>query len=148
MAKHQKLFIDDVFAKPAKVAKGGKKKTSGPRGPSKLEIAFKAAWSLADERSEFPLASEVVFYPGRRWRLDYAILELRLGIEIQGGTFIGGGHSRGMGQNRDFEKQNAATALGWRVLFADTKMLAPKHIHATVASFLAIARTIKASQAS
>lgn len=148
MPKHQKLFIDDVFAKPAKATKGGKKKTSAQRGPSKLEIAFKAAWSLADERSEFPLASEVVFYPGRRWRLDYAVLELRLGIEIQGGTFMGGGHSRGMGQNRDFEKSNAAIATGWRVLFADTKMLAPKQIHATVASFLAIARQIKASQAS
>ena len=143
MSAHQKLFIDDVFGKPAK---GGKKKASVPRGPSKLEIAFKAAWSLADERSEFTLASEVVFHPERRWRLDFAILDLRLGIEIQGGTFMRGGHSRGAGQNRDFEKHNAATALGWRVLFADTKMLATSKIMQTVASFIEIARQIRSEK--
>jgi hypothetical protein len=57
------------------------------------------------------------FHPSRRWKFDFAWPDRMIAVEVQGGTFIGGVHSRGAGQERDFEKANAATLLGWRVFF-------------------------------
>jgi hypothetical protein len=37
-------------------------------------------------------------------------------IEIEGGIFTNGRHTRGRGYQRDLDKYSAATARGWRVL--------------------------------
>ena len=61
------------------------------------------------------------FHPVRKWRLDLAYPDLKLGIEIQGGTFMRRGrHSGGAGQHGDYDKLNAAQILGWRILYFDT----------------------------
>lgn len=57
------------------------------------------------------------FAPPRRWRFDYAWPERRLALEVQGGLFIQGRHSRGPALLKEHEKLNAAARLGWRVLF-------------------------------
>ena len=36
-------------------------------------------------------------------------------LEVDGGTWTQGRHTRGAGYERDCEKRNAATELGWRV---------------------------------
>ena len=77
---------------------------------------------------------------GRRWRFDFADPERKIAIEIQGGVYgkrvicnhcgmpvtnengkpiiaAGGAHSRGKGQERDFEKNNHAILLGWKVFY-------------------------------
>ena len=59
--------------------------------------------------------AEVRLCSWRKWPWD---LCFRVGcggiaLEFQGGTWIGGAHSRGPGQERDAEKALAATALGW-----------------------------------
>lgn len=59
---------------------------------------------------------EVRPIPGRRFRFDFAFLEPRLLIEVQGGTWAMGAHSTGQGISRDTEKLNLATIHGWRVL--------------------------------
>ena len=59
---------------------------------------------------------EYQFHPGRRWRFDYAWPDRMLGVEIEGGTWTRGRHTRGKGFEADCEKYNAATLLGWRVL--------------------------------
>ena len=53
---------------------------------------------------------------GRRWRWDFAWLDERLLVEVQGGVWIGGAHGRGTGIRRDYEKNNAAALLGFKVL--------------------------------
>lgn len=53
---------------------------------------------------------------GRLWRFDYALPYAMLGIEIEGGVYIGGAHTRGAHFESDCEKYNAAVILGWRVL--------------------------------
>jgi very-short-patch-repair endonuclease len=58
---------------------------------------------------------EYRFHPTRRWRFDAAFPEKKIGIEIDGGVFIGGRHTRGVGFRKDCEKINAAGLLGWRV---------------------------------
>jgi very-short-patch-repair endonuclease len=59
---------------------------------------------------------EYRFHPVRRWRFDFAIPELRIAIEVEGGVFSGGRHTRGIGYSNDLIKYNAATEMGWRVL--------------------------------
>ena len=62
--------------------------------------------------------------PGRKFRFDFAFIEPhRLLIEINGGTYNGGAHGRGVGINRDYEKGNLAVIHGWRVLSFDTKQV-------------------------
>lgn len=62
--------------------------------------------------------------PGRRYRWDAAYPNLRLLIEIQGGTWIPGlGHSSGTGIRRDCEKNNAAVLAGYRVLYVTSDMV-------------------------
>lgn len=59
---------------------------------------------------------EYKFSPVRRWRFDYAWPEQHVAVELEGGCFISGRHSRGVGMRKDCEKYNAAIELGWLVL--------------------------------
>ncbi len=58
---------------------------------------------------------EYRFHPERRWRFDFCIPEKKIAIEIEGGTWASGRHTRGSGFAADCEKYNEAAALGWRV---------------------------------
>ncbi len=60
--------------------------------------------------------AEYKFHPTRKWRADYAIPSAKLLIEIDGGAWSGGRHTRGAGFVKDMEKLNAAACLGYRVL--------------------------------
>lgn len=66
---------------------------------------------------------EVRVTPSRRWRFDVCWPREKLAVEVNGGLFVAGRHSRGAGQLKDFEKLNAAQLAGWRVL-----QLSPKQI--------------------
>jgi very-short-patch-repair endonuclease len=66
---------------------------------------------------------EFAAIPGRKFRFDFCFSEERLLIEINGGTYNGGAHGRGVGINRDYEKNNLAQIEGWRVLSFDTNMV-------------------------
>ena len=61
--------------------------------------------------------------PGRKFRFDFAWKQERLLVEINGGTYNGGSHGRGVGINRDYEKHNLAVINNWRVLSFDTKQV-------------------------
>lgn len=56
------------------------------------------------------------FHPVRRWRFDLAWPDVKLAVEVEGGTWTGGHHSYGKGFESDCEKYNEATLRGWRVL--------------------------------
>lgn len=51
---------------------------------------------------------------GRRWRADFFI-EPDVLVEIEGGVFVQGRHTRGAAFVSDAEKYNAAALLGYRV---------------------------------
>jgi hypothetical protein len=62
--------------------------------------------------------AELRFAPPRRWRFDFANVGQKLAIEIQGGIWTGGRHSRGgKAQLDEMEKLNAAALDRWCVLF-------------------------------
>ncbi len=52
----------------------------------------------------------------RRWRFDYAWPERMIALEVEGGVWTGGRHTRGAGFVKDIEKYNRAAVLGWRLL--------------------------------
>ncbi|MEN3051332.1 MAG: DUF559 domain-containing protein [Candidatus Methanosuratincola petrocarbonis] len=60
---------------------------------------------------------------GRLFRFDFAWPEKKVAVELEGGTWIGGRHVRPEGFERDLEKYNLATALGWRVFRFSSDML-------------------------
>lgn len=55
------------------------------------------------------------FHPKRRWRFDYAIPEYKIALEVEGGVWTQGRHTRPQGFLGDVEKYNQATLMGWRV---------------------------------
>ena len=59
---------------------------------------------------------EYRFHPVRKFRLDYAWVDAKVGLEVDGGIWTGGAHGRGTGIVRDQEKTNLAAGLGWRIL--------------------------------
>jgi very-short-patch-repair endonuclease len=59
---------------------------------------------------------EFKFHPMRKWRFDFAWPEKRVAVEIEGGVWTRGRHTRGSGYIGDMEKYNSAVEMGWRVL--------------------------------
>ncbi|MCG6219241.1 endonuclease domain-containing protein [Vibrio diabolicus] len=59
---------------------------------------------------------EYRFHETRRWRFDFAYPEQQLAVEVEGGTWAGGRHTRGSGYEKDCEKYNAAALRGWSIL--------------------------------
>lgn len=88
---------------------------------------------LAKLAAELPLSVGMVWIPEpeqeyrfhtqRRWRFDYAWPAHRLALEVEGGIFTGGRHSRGAGMLADIEKYNAAVLAGWRLLRVTPKQV-------------------------
>ena len=56
------------------------------------------------------------FEAKRRWRFDYAWPQQMVALEVEGGVWTGGRHTRGAGFVKDMEKYNRAAVLGWRLL--------------------------------
>lgn len=63
-----------------------------------------------------PFEREYRFDSERRFRFDFAWPFLKLAVEVEGGVFSAGAHSRPLGIIRDMEKGNLAVLLGWSVL--------------------------------
>ena len=103
--------------------------------------AFLAYWKmLADKRLPQPVQEyQFAKAQGRKWAFDLAwpdkVVVLRPGrvnqylpkgrvaVEIEGGLYIQGRHSRGAGYERDLAKDNAAVVMLWHVLRFSPGML-------------------------
>ena len=55
----------------------------------------------------------------RQWKFDFACVELKLAIEVNGASFAAGRHNRGVGAARDNVKLSEAAIDGWTVVIAD-----------------------------
>lgn len=79
--------------------------------------------SLSEERLLFQVRAlklpeperELRFHPTRQWRFDFAWPKHMIAVEVEGGTWGRGRHTRGSGFEKDCEKYNAAAELGWTV---------------------------------
>jgi very-short-patch-repair endonuclease len=101
----------------------------GAKPPSRLENRFEGIWNaLAGP----PLEKEFRFHPIRRWRADFAHLESRTLIEIEGGIYVNGRHNRGAGFAADLEKYLEASLAGWHVVRLGPNELTTAHIERLV----------------
>ena len=72
---------------------------------------------------------EYKFHPDRKWRADFKVYrDIRLWrnpvlVEIDGGAYVNGRHSRGTGVEADCEKTSAAAILGYRVIRATPRQV-------------------------
>ena len=103
---------------------------------AKLHNSFPT--SILGAKVPEPVA-EFRFHRTRKWRFDWAWPAYRIALEVDGGLFVQGRHSRGAGQLADFEKINEALIHGWRVF-----RCTPKQVRNGEATLL-IARAIGGS---
>jgi hypothetical protein len=89
---------------------------------SNLEQAF--VTRLKQLAPDLPLPeSEFRFAPPRKWRFVFLWAEQRLAVELEGGVWSGGRHTRPAGYEADVEKYNCAAAENWVVLRCTSRML-------------------------
>ena len=84
-----------------------------PQDPSQLVEALVSQLEIVDLA---PTHREWKFHPERKWRFDLAWVSKKVAVEVHGGTWTGGRHTRGTGFEKDREKMNEAALLGWLVL--------------------------------
>lgn len=63
-----------------------------------------------------PFQREYQFHERRKWKADFYIPRHLLLVEVEGGGFVHGRHSRGLGMENDCEKYAEAQCLGLTVL--------------------------------
>ena len=96
-----------------------------PRSPSRLEERFLMLWKHVKGPD---LEIEYRFHHEGRWRADFAHLEARVLIEIEGGIWVNGRHNRAAGFNADLEKYMEAGLAGWRVLRFGPDQITMEHV--------------------
>ena len=112
-------------------------KPISPKQKSKLERQL----AIELELEGLVPAREYRFHPERRWRFDFAFPDEKIAAEVNGGIYKNGRHSRGAGQEGDYEKLNAAIDRGWFVF-----QFGPNQIRRGEASLL-LARAVRTRRA-
>lgn len=90
---------------------------------SDLEAKFEMDWRML--HPDLDLETEHRFHPTRKWRFDFAHLDSRVAVEIEGGHWVSGRHTRGSGFEKDCEKYLQAALRGWVVLRIPGSMIQP-----------------------
>jgi very-short-patch-repair endonuclease len=99
--------------------KRGRRKPGEPTQESELELHIAHHLRVLG----IPYEREVRVIPSRDWRFDFTFPPHKLALEVDGGTYVAGRHTRGAGFASDIAKLNTASVEGWVVLHADTTMV-------------------------
>jgi len=89
---------------------------------SKLETLLASQIRLARlpiPKTEYSFAASV----GRKFRADFAWPNRWLLVEVEGGLYSRGRHVQPAGYQKDCQKYNLATLLGWQILRFTAKMI-------------------------
>lgn len=98
-------------------------KVKGEKVPNEFEA--KLARELKTLKIKFE--QEFYFHPERKWRADFHLIDKKILVEIEGGIWSGGRHTRGKGYLGDMEKYNAATMMGFQVIRFSTDQVKSGH---------------------
>lgn len=114
LAEYKKLYGGGrkATAKRPKKVKGQKVVSEGE---AKLVQQLKAL--------KIDFVQEFQFHDQRKWRADFHISNTKLLIEVEGGIWSNGRHTRGKGYLGDMEKYNTATMMGYQVLRFSTEQV-------------------------
>ena len=104
---------------------------------SDLEAALEFTLRAASVPPPIP---EWKFALPRQWRFDYAWPDRKVAVEVDGGTWVHGRHSRATGQEKDMEKNNAAAIAGWLVIHVTGAMIEDGRALAVIEAALAARR--------
>jgi len=114
LAEYHKLYGTKKRAKAKRQSKvKGEKVVS--EGEAKLASDLKAL--------RISFEQEYKFHPERKWRADFLITGTKILIEVEGGIWSGGRHTRGKGYIGDMEKYNSAAMMGFTVLRFSTEQV-------------------------
>jgi Protein of unknown function (DUF559) len=99
--------------KPKKVSRQPKTDKNAPNAYSERFLAACRIAGLPEPVPEYPFAA-----PDRKYRADFAFVEQKVIVEVEGGVWRkgGGAHSHPLNILRDMERTNEATVRGWRLL--------------------------------
>ena len=89
----------------------------------KTVSAGEATLALQLQAVKIEYEREFKFCPDRKWRADFRISDTKILVEVEGGIWSGGRHTRGSGFEKDCEKYNWAAANGWIVLRYSTRQV-------------------------
>lgn len=112
LAEYRELF-------PIQKNKKRRSAKQGARQPSEGETVL--ATHLKACKISFE--QEYKFHPTRKWRADFLITGTKILVEVEGGIWSGGRHTRGKGYLGDMEKYNEAAAMGYTVLRFSTEQV-------------------------
>lgn len=79
-------------------------------------------WHIAN-LTNLPAPEREYKLPGDTHPFDIAWPDKKLLIEVQGGIWTQGAHTRGKGAIRDHDKANYAAAHGWRVMYVSVDFI-------------------------
>ena len=98
------------------------KKAAAKAKRERFENQFAAqilAAGLPPPIMQFRFAKDI----GRQWRADFAWPDFGLLLEVQGGGFVAGRHTRGKGHEDDCERKSVAVTLGYAIV-----EVTPRHV--------------------
>lgn len=106
-------------------AKGHSKRPKVKSEKVSNEFEAKLARELKTLKIEFE--QEFEFHPERKWKADFHLVGKKILVEVEGGIWSGGRHTRGKGYLGDLEKYNAATMMGFQVIRFSTDQVKSGH---------------------
>nr|WP_218954775.1 endonuclease domain-containing protein [Acinetobacter sp. YH12025] len=89
----------------------------------KVPNEFEAKLALELKALKLDFEQEFKFHQSRKWRADFHLKGRMILIEVEGGIWSGGRHTRGKGYIGDMQKYNAATMLGYQVIRFSTEQV-------------------------
>lgn len=112
LAEYRELF-------PIQKNKKRRSAKQGTRQPSEGETVLVTHLKAC----KISFEQEYKFHPDRKWRADFLITGKKILIEVEGGIWSGGRHTRGKGYIGDMEKYNSAAMMGFTVLRFSTEQV-------------------------
>ena len=106
---------------------GGGRKTATKR-PKKIKgekVQSEGEAKLARDLKALKInfEQEYQFHPKRKWKADFHLVGKMILVEVEGGIWSGGRHTRGKGYIGDMEKYNAAVMMGYQVIRFSTEQV-------------------------
>lgn len=108
-----------LYAPKSKTRRKSKRQSRG----SKVESIGESTLSQQLKTLKIAFEREFQFEASRKWRADFHLVEKKILIEVEGGIWSGGRHTRAKGYLGDMEKYNTATMLGYQVIRFSTEQV-------------------------
>jgi hypothetical protein len=80
---------------------------------------------LAERKLPAPVA-EYQFAKPRKWRADFCWIDQKVILEVNGGIFSQGRHTRGAALLKEWDKINTGAGIGYRFIFCQPSQLATR----------------------